>query len=733
MASACVSSKGSGEIREKRLECLEELLEQITLKDAREESRDFFHRDAGRTVSAAKVTLPPISRTIGSGDYLDGQTERNLEDIESIFEEINRLSDNSDERSVEEILKEAEMLMHLTSQSLSGRSDTPRDHSDAPEVEEEEEKEAEDVRTRVGSNTEKVEKSGGDDIVFDEIAISVQVKNQESSPAQPPAVLLKLVEEVMENSRDKCIGTDTQFLDKFTTPSPPMSLTPINEDSWPLHERRALEDEISSLQEKLKDTQERFQSLRLQHDTVTAHHRSLRESQSSMQEETDRLKLEVQHLTECITILRSEVQAARGDRAEVQEVQKVLQTELEEARAEKKKLQEQTDRDSKIILDLQRQCKEMERILMRKHPDSVSALIVASKGVGNAKEEASTRRILEQRIAQLEADAKQQDAKAQKILANVQAKFSTVQSKYETHIADLETQVLSLQEINTKLTQKIEAQSTIIRERNSTVFSSTFTQTDELPERDVTVEKISAATQTDQKATTTGKQSATPKKASGKIVNSYSESQINHGNDSHLMATIRGMRVDLAIKEKALQRLTRELDECKKTIRKTQQKERESSAALSTKTAAKKTLEVEGHNGVDASSLKEAQNKIKLLEFDYKSLHDKRLQDLRTLQAAHEKELASCHETVNILQQRLKERDEAFAMQKRRRVPVDYYALKAKKLRKSKFSLLQQHRKLETDTLGGLWCSFYIQLPMNLSCGGAIYPQIQFYTSPSLM
>ena len=51
---------------------------------------------------------------------------------------------------------------------------------------------------------------------------------------------------------------------------------------------------------------------------------------------------------------------------------------------------------------------------------------------------------------------------------------------------------------------------------------------------------------------------------------------------------------------------------------------------------------------------------------------------LKTLQTAHERELATCHETVRILQQRLNERDEAFAMQKRRKVPVDYYALKAK-------------------------------------------------------
>lgn len=70
---------------------------------------------------------------------------------------------------------------------------------------------------------------------------------------------------------------------------------------------------------------------------------------------------------------------------------------------------------------------------------------VASKAGGgshNDQDNHSSRKLLEQRIAQLESDAKEQDLKAQQILANVQARFNSVQAKYETHIADLETQVL---------------------------------------------------------------------------------------------------------------------------------------------------------------------------------------------------------------------------------------------------------------------------------------------------
>lgn len=51
---------------------------------------------------------------------------------------------------------------------------------------------------------------------------------------------------------------------------------------------------------------------------------------------------------------------------------------------------------------------------------------------------------------------------------------------------------------------------------------------------------------------------------------SYHHSVSSVKEDAHLLATIRGMRVDLAIKDKALQRLSRELDDCKKTIKKLQ-------------------------------------------------------------------------------------------------------------------------------------------------------------------
>ncbi|XP_055551590.1 centrosomal protein of 162 kDa [Wyeomyia smithii] len=548
------------------------------------------------------------------------------------------------------------------------------------------------------------------------------------------------------------LAREKTFCDKSTAPSPTHTGPIANSDSFSWAKERELESSISELQEQLKDTEERYESLKIQYDTLSQVHRTLRENHGVIQEESDKLKLDFQHLTECANVLRSELQAARSDRDAALDLQKILQSELEESCRDKKRFQELNEKDSKTIQDLQRQCREMERILMRKHPDSVSALIVASKHTSSSKsaEDASqTRRLLEQRIAQLEADAKEQDAKAQGILANVQARFNSVQAKYETHIADLEMQVLSLQEINSKLNEKIirqmEELSSITSHaasslpRGATATSSCFTQTDDVAEKE-SIKTRSISVQTDSKLTSGGPAGRTQsaaggsKRASsagvgGKIPNSLSDSQIQNREDAHLLATIRGMRVDLAIKEKAVQRLTREVEDCKKTIKKLQ-KERDAylkSDGKPTATKSKAYDPSQYSDGITSETvaLKDAHLKIKLLEADYKTLHEKRLQDLKTLQAAHEREFAACHESVRILQQRLAERDELPHTKEKRRPNhnIDYFALKAKvsSLERRHSEREQRlHMLVEALSKGGKLNGVHIRaLTAAGGCGGA--------------
>lgn len=175
------------------------------------------------------------------------------------------------------------------------------------------------------------------------------------------------------NIKCSSFSLNNQVINSVKSPSPTPSITPSQSFSWT--RERALEQQIESLQEKLKDTEERLQSMRLQHDTMSQAQRALRDTNNHMQEQSERLKIDVQHLNECANLLRAELQSARKDRTEAVEVQKLLQRELDESREEKRKVGEKADGKERTIMDLQRQCKEMERIVMRKHPDFMSGLM----------------------------------------------------------------------------------------------------------------------------------------------------------------------------------------------------------------------------------------------------------------------------------------------------------------------------------------------------------------------
>lgn len=131
----------------------------------------------------------------------------------------------------------------------------------------------------------------------------------------------------------------------------------------------------------------------------------------------------------------------------------------------------------------------------------------------------------------------------------------------------------SLQQINQILHEKIESQAKQhhqLKSQNNNYMvdrQSCGTQTLRLNDTDKpsSCALASVSTQTEQKSPITS-----PATKSTPVKKPATKQSMSSKEETHLLATIRGMRVDLAIKEKALQRLTRELDECKKTIKKLQ-------------------------------------------------------------------------------------------------------------------------------------------------------------------
>lgn len=146
----------------------------------------------------------------------------------------------------------------------------------------------------------------------------------------------------------------------------------------------------------------------------------------------------------------------------------------------------------------------------------------------------------------------------------------TVQSLFYTQFL----YVYSLQQINARLNEKIVAH----LNRNHQITATQASQTVDFAEHE-TVRTSCFSSQTDPKMTGV---LAVPVRARLNAKTTKPESTHVHNaakDDAHLMATLRGMRVDLAIKEKAMQRLTRDLEECKKTMRKLQ-KERDGAFGL---------------------------------------------------------------------------------------------------------------------------------------------------------
>ncbi|XP_021349232.1 centrosomal protein of 162 kDa-like isoform X2 [Mizuhopecten yessoensis] len=100
--------------------------------------------------------------------------------------------------------------------------------------------------------------------------------------------------------------------------------------------------------------------------------------------------------------------------------------------------------DAKRIQDLQRQVKEMEGIIRRRHPNSLPALIMTAAVAPDEHQPATktpTMGVLENRIKKLELELEGKDTEAEKMLRSVEQKYLSIKNQYEERIRDLETQL----------------------------------------------------------------------------------------------------------------------------------------------------------------------------------------------------------------------------------------------------------------------------------------------------
>lgn len=322
-----------------------------------------------------------------------------------------------------------------------------------------------------------------------------------------------------------------------------------NEDL--IQQNSLLNDELEMFKEQLR-TKNDFITDRLQAMTTSELQlkkqvEDLTVKLSSKTEQLRVVKQEFDKVQQNVLPLEKELLELRVKEGNLLEKLQISKSHVEREKQLTQKLKDQVILDNKKITDLNRQVREMERILKRKNPDSVSALILTA----NSEQEkigAEKVKLLEDRILSLENEIKAKDELAQQKLIEFQKKFSDMKEKYTTQIIELDGKLL---EANMK---------------DRKVYNDMFTQTASKLVENKSVETI----RREERAGSFEKEEKKDQKSFSKI----SLKSQNSKDDAYLMATIRGLKLELANKDKVMSKLTKDFQDLQKTNARLQ-KERE--------------------------------------------------------------------------------------------------------------------------------------------------------------
>ncbi|XP_015283449.1 PREDICTED: LOW QUALITY PROTEIN: centrosomal protein of 162 kDa [Gekko japonicus] len=214
-----------------------------------------------------------------------------------------------------------------------------------------------------------------------------------------------------------------------------------------LEERKRLKQDKQALEVDLEQAKKERDLARAQiAATSDAKSCEMRIMEESYKEEIGRLQKRLQWYAENQELLDKDAARLRGAKIEIDKLkQEVDQLRMEagnQLTQQKKGLKDRAA-DAKRIQDLERQVKEMEGILKRRHPNSLPALIYAaatasSDGGGDASSKTNTVDFLERRIKKLEAELEGKDDDCKKSLRTMEQQFQKIKHQYEKRVNELE-------------------------------------------------------------------------------------------------------------------------------------------------------------------------------------------------------------------------------------------------------------------------------------------------------
>ncbi|RZF43361.1 hypothetical protein LSTR_LSTR001622 [Laodelphax striatellus] len=396
-------------------------------------------------------------------------------------------------------------------------------------------------------------------------------------------------------------------------------------------ENEELEDECQQLRETITVLETEANDYRRQIDGLTSqqtHHATPNADFALTQQLTEAQQLlfnkesQLKELDSELKSLRSAPESSKKETELYAEINSLkmtvsqLQSSLTLERAQNKVL----NKDKTVLVrensDLKRQVKEVEGIIkQRNKSDSSMASIVGG----------------ENRLKEMEDLLVTRQA----AIVSMQEQLEEMEEKYEKHLTELERKMAALSAENKTLRER--------KNESTTKDSSGCVQSP-----------------SNSKKCSSSSSRCAPPSASCNAATTAKE-------DAHLLATIRGMKLELSSKEKEMMKLSRELEDARKTNKRLQ-REREKqlktaspvkpSSEMSLKSDKSTTANVElpnssigrGYNPnlyqeeIEAAALINMENKslreeIRRLGKDILALNNKRLQDLVSLQSEHEQEV----------------------------------------------------------------------------------------------
>lgn len=309
-----------------------------------------------------------------------------------------------------------------------------------------------------------------------------------------------------------------------------------------------LSDELKMFKEQLNE-KNNFISERLQ--LLTTSELNLRKEMENLQKELNIkneslkiTKLNYEKLEQTILPIEKELLELRIKEGNFQEQLKVAKSHIDREKQLSLKLKNQVILDCKKIMDLLRQMREMERIMMKKNPDSVSALLLSASNTEQDNINLEKIKLLEVRNASLENEIKLKEESAQQRLSIFRKDFDEMIKKYATQILDLEDKLLSKS----------------IRESKDFIDNSTQTICYNNPD-----EIGKSMVESDVNLVPTDEQ-----REHMRLLKNNSLKSQNKRNDVHLIATICKLKFELSNKNKSLSKLSKEFIELQKTNRRLQ-------------------------------------------------------------------------------------------------------------------------------------------------------------------